>query len=81
MRRRDPKRQGMVDTWLERRGNVRSCRPECGIGVAVAVEGVHRVAMAGYAAGVSAVADAGSTVSRVRCAGRISMFLIASATI
>ena len=49
--------------------DVRFCRRECGIGVAVAVEGVHRVAMAGDAAGVSAVADAGSTVSGVRCAG------------
>ena len=49
--------------------NVRICRWECGIGVAVGVEGVHRVAMTGDAAGVSAVADAGSTVSGVRCAG------------
>jgi hypothetical protein len=34
------------------------CRRECGLGVAV--EGVHRVAMTGDAAGVSAVADAGA---------------------
>ena len=49
--------------------NVRICRWECGIGVAVGVEGVHRVAMTGDAAGVSAVADAGSPVSCVPCAG------------
>jgi hypothetical protein len=61
--------------------NIRFCRRECGIGVAVVVEGVHQVVMTRDGAGVSAVADARGTISGVPCAGRVSMFLVASATI